>query len=213
MFRKLLIFLLLVFLVSCNSTSNEQLEQSVQKPSPWPPVVGQKYPNLKLRNSSGQNVELASFAGKVLIIEPIGMPCQACQAFSGGAVLGGFKGVTPQKNLESFEVYFPRYSQGVTLESTDIVFIQILFYSMQLGVPTLDDAKRWEEHFQLKKPNVHVLIADSSMHDRVSYNMIPGFQLINRDFVLIKDASGHNPTHNAYTDLIPEAARIALKKS
>jgi len=42
-------------------------------PFAWPPQVGERFPELELRDPAGNRVELASFAGKVLLIEPIGM--------------------------------------------------------------------------------------------------------------------------------------------
>lgn len=39
----------------------------------WPPVAGQPYPDLELRDFRGETVQLSSFRGKVLLIEPIGM--------------------------------------------------------------------------------------------------------------------------------------------
>jgi cytochrome oxidase Cu insertion factor (SCO1/SenC/PrrC family) len=39
----------------------------------WPPVLGEPYPSVVLQDSRGRSVELASFRGKVLLIEPIGM--------------------------------------------------------------------------------------------------------------------------------------------
>ncbi len=42
-------------------------------PFEWPPQAGAEYPEIELRNLEGDLVNLASFRGKVLLIEPIGM--------------------------------------------------------------------------------------------------------------------------------------------
>ena len=42
-------------------------------PFEWPPRRGAAYPNVTLRDHTGETVELSSFAGKVLLIEPVGM--------------------------------------------------------------------------------------------------------------------------------------------
>lgn len=42
-------------------------------PFAWPPRVGLRYPDLQLRDPDGNEVALSSFAGKILLIEPIGM--------------------------------------------------------------------------------------------------------------------------------------------
>jgi hypothetical protein len=38
--------------------------------------------------------------------------------------------------------------------------------------------------------------------------MIPGFQLIDRDFVLRYDASGHRPRHDLWRELMPAIPRL-----
>ena len=42
-------------------------------PFDWPPERATEYPNLVLRDHRGEWVELESFRGKVLLIEPVGM--------------------------------------------------------------------------------------------------------------------------------------------
>src|SRR5579885_426641 len=49
----------------------------------WPPVNGQAYPDLKLLDQDGHEVALSSFKGKVILLEPVGMTCAACNAYSG----------------------------------------------------------------------------------------------------------------------------------
>ena len=39
----------------------------------WPPKLDEPYPDLVLQDYQGERVELSSFRGKVLLIEPIGM--------------------------------------------------------------------------------------------------------------------------------------------
>ena len=59
----------------------------------WPPRVGERYPNLRLLNSRGERIALDSLAGRVILVEPIGMDCPACNAFAGGnrPGAGGFQ--------------------------------------------------------------------------------------------------------------------------
>ncbi|MCP3915220.1 MAG: hypothetical protein GY711_06675 [bacterium] len=42
-------------------------------PFAWPPTAGEAYPDLQLRDTSGEVFQLSSLKGKVLLIEPIGM--------------------------------------------------------------------------------------------------------------------------------------------
>lgn len=41
-----------------------------------------------------------------------------------------------------------------------------------------------------------VLAGGKDMVNQASYDMIPGLQLIDKNFVLRYDASGHNPKHS-----------------
>ena len=70
-----------------------------------------------------------------------------------------------------------------------------------------EEARRWAEHFGVTRPNHHVLYGDSRFINTGSYNMIPGFQLVDRDFVLRSDSSGHNPKHNLWKELLPMLGR------
>jgi hypothetical protein len=39
----------------------------------WPPKCGERYPDLELLDHRGAPVRLSTYAGKLLLIEPIGM--------------------------------------------------------------------------------------------------------------------------------------------
>ena len=53
-----------------------------------------------------------------------------------------------------------------------------------------------------------MLYADSRFIGDATYRMIPGFQLVDRDFVLRSDSTGHRPTHNLYTELLPMVGEL-----
>ena len=65
----------LLLALSLCFTGCEQASQTTQGPLSvdWPPVVGQRYPDLELKNAQGETVQLSSLEGQVLLIEPIGM--------------------------------------------------------------------------------------------------------------------------------------------
>ena len=48
-----------------------------------------------------------------------------------------------------------------------------------------------------------MLVGEDYLIGPASHAMIPGFQLIDRDFVLRFDASGHRPRHDLWRDLMP----------
>lgn len=177
--------------------------------SPWPPEIGKSYPDLELLGADGKKVKLSEFKGSVLLIEPVGMNCPACQAFAGGQEKGGYEGVTPQAGLPPLEELLKTYAEGMTPEDERIQFIQILFYDPKMGVPTPEDAARWAKHFGLEgKKNHHVLVGSKDLQGPIAYNLIPGFQLIDKNFVLRADSTGHNPHDNLYQTLFPMLAKV-----
>ncbi len=173
----------------------------------WPPVVNQFYPELELCDLSGKRVRLSSFAGKVILLEPIGMSCPACQAFVGGDKKGGINGVAPQSGLSSVDALLA--AQGVSSSDPRLVRVQLLLYGPTLNAPTLAEAQAWAKHFDFGRRNNEILlIGDQRYINQHSYNMIPGFQLIDKNFVLRCDACGHNPKSNMYTELMPMVAKL-----
>ena len=179
-------------------------QQETETTVTWPPVVDRPYPDLKLIDGFGQTVRLSSFKGSVLVIEPLAMTCAACQAFSGGHRYGSLGGVTPQKNLPSIEELFPQFTGGVSLSDDRLVFIQILLYDMSTSAPSAEDVTRWRDHFQMdRSDNYLVFAAPKHILGPASLKMIPGFQLVDQNFLLRSDSTGHNPRDNLYTELLP----------
>ena len=182
------------------------------KTIPWPPQVGKPYPELELTDSNGKIVKLADFKGKVIVVEPVGMNCPACNAFSGGKDKGGFKGNAVEGGIDSAEAFFPQYS-GISLHDKRIVFVQLLLFNLQMQPVTQDDAQLWAEHFGLdKSDNTHVLAGGKELIApevyQASYNLVPGFQLIDKDFVLRSDATGDNPKESVWTSLLPQVSKL-----
>lgn len=176
----------------------------------WPPVRGKAFPELTLRDRTGALVSLGSFRGKIIILEPVGMTCPACNAFSGANAVGGFEGVQPQTDCPALEEYFSTETTGVNLDDPRIVWVQLLLYNMQMQAPTVDDLKRWTAHFPaVRKANCVVLAATPEMLGNASYAMIPGVQLIDRDFVLRSDFRGHGGGDSLRGHLLPLVRELA----
>jgi len=170
----------------------------------WPPEMGKEFPDLELIDQTGKKVRISDFKGSVILIEYIGMTCPACQAFSGAHDVGAYGGIKPQKGLKSIEKFCPIYSKGVRLSDDRVIFIQILLYSMSMGAPTVEDAKKWAKHFRLdRSKNQIVLAGKEELLGKASYDLIPGFQLVDKDFILRSDSTGHHPRNNLYTELLP----------
>ncbi len=179
------------------------------QPQMWPPRLGMVYPDLVLPNQDGKPTRLSSFKGKVILIEPIGMSCPACQAFVGGGKpkVGGFQGCNPQQGMPDFADYCA--SRNISLDNPDLVLVQLLLYSPSMGAPSISEAQAWDRHFSVSKHrNRVILLADSSFINNASYNMIPGFQLVDRNFILAVDAAGHAPRNNLWEELVPQLGQM-----
>jgi lipopolysaccharide export system protein LptA len=176
----------------------------------WPPRRGERYPNLALYDHRGQLVSLASLRGKVILIEPVGMTCEACQAFAGAGKLGGYGNQPMKAGGDALEDYFPRYTGGLSLFDPRIAYVQVLLYGLQLHTPSPYDAKAWAHHFKFdERPNVYVLAGTPELMGPASFAMIPGFQLIDKNFVLRAWWYGENGTgDDLWTKLLPMVPQL-----
>ncbi len=206
-FHAPLLILLVAFLQLGLSLQIEAAEAKASYKLFWPPVLNNYYPDIEMQSLKGAKVKMSSFAGKVILVEPIGMSCPACQAFAGGDRLGGYNGVSPQSGLSSIDSLLT--AQGISPNDSRIVRVQMLLYGPGMQAPTAQEAKSWAKHFGFgQRPNEVLLIADSRYQNSASYNMIPGFQLIDKTFVLRSDSSGHSPKNDLYSHLLPTIKKI-----
>ena len=174
------------------------------KPPTWPPEKNRTYPDLELVDQEGNVTRLSEFKGKVILVEPIGIPCQACVAFAGGNERGAFEGIEPQADLESIVSYAKQFGQ-VRLDDERIIRVQLLLFTHAMQAPTHDDAVAWAEHFQMQRSsNEVVLVGTPSMATKASRDLIPGFQLIDKHFILRSDSTGEAPVDNLYSKLLPQ---------
>jgi hypothetical protein len=176
----------------------------------WPPRRGARYPNLTLYDHRGQLVSLASLRGKVILLEPVGMTCEACQSLSGAGKVGCFGHQPAQASIDTLENYFPRYTGGLSLSDPRIAYVQVLLYGLDLHAPSPADAKAWAHHFKFdERANVYVLAGTPELIGPASYAMIPGFQLIDRNFVLRAWWYGETGTgDDLWTKLLPMVPQL-----
>lgn len=187
--------------------------QAKPKPEPlpfaWPPELNHTYPDLVLKNHKGEDVRLSDYKGKLILLEPIGMSCGACNAFAGGHERGGFRGAKVQRDMPSLERLLPDYAGGVGITDRRILHVQLLLYNQNMQAPSVEETAAWAKHFGAdRRPNHLVLAGDPQMISQASFNMIPGFQLIDRNFILRADSAGHRPSHNLYTELLPQLGKM-----
>ncbi len=178
------------------------------KPPAWPPEKNRSYPDLELVDQEGNVTRLSDFKGQVILVEPIGIPCQACVAFAGGHEFGGFEGIAPQADLESIASYAEQFG-NVRLDDERIVRVQLLLFDHAMQAPTQDDAAAWAEHFQMQRSsNDLVLVGTPSMATKASRELIPGFQLIDKHFILRSDSTGQSPADDLYSKLLPQIRQL-----
>jgi len=169
----------------------------------WPPQVGQRFPNVAFVDQHGTTVHLQDLQGRILLIEPIGMPCEACQAFVGGHEHGGFGGVQPQPDMPSIDELARTYG-GVDLNDPRILKVQLLLFSLDMTAPAAKDAQRWADHFGIANSADHLVLAgNDSLLDADTFRLIPGFWLVDEDFVVRADSCGHHSHDDLYRDLLP----------
>jgi hypothetical protein len=177
----------------------------------WPPVVGQFYPNLALKDQTGQVSAINDFQGKVILLEVVGLTCKACHAFSGGNEPGTsrFRGIRPQPGVDSIERYARGYAK-LSLEHPDIVFVQLVLYGMDgRSPPSEQDARAWASHFGMdRSKNQVVLIGDQRFISPETRKLIPGFHLIDQNGIL-RAMSSNDPRHDRLSSsLLPKLANL-----
>jgi len=172
--------------------------------SNWPPGIGVAYPDLEVLDQDGKKWNLSRLKGKVIIVETIGMNCPACQSWSGAHIKGPYGNIQPQQNLKDFKSYFDSYTSGLTLTDDGIAMVQLILYDLTMNQPTQKDAKKWAKHFGFHSRNNHyVVVPTKDMRNQASYDLIPGFHLIDKNLILRSDSTGHRPKDNLYTKLLP----------
>jgi len=211
------VLLLLAGVVACtNSSPNPGAPAAtppVERTFQWPPKLNEPYPDLELLDQTGRRVRLSSFKGSVILLETTAMSCAGCQAFCGAHKLGAFGGAVPQADLKSIEEYFPQYSGGIELADPRLVYVQLLFYNFKLQAPSPDEARKWAAHFKMDRAKNRVVLAGTpEFLGKETYDMIPGFHLIDKNFIFRADCAGHAPRHNLYTELLPLVPKLLAAK-
>ena len=98
---------------------------------------------------------------------------------------------------------------SVSLDDDRIVFVHLLLYGFDMDAPSVDDAREWAEHYGLDdRPNHVVLVGDPRMLGPDTFSMIPGLEVVDRDFVLRFDSAGRGAPHDLWRDLWPGVAGV-----
>jgi hypothetical protein len=179
------------------------------RPPSWPPEKNRSYPDLELVDQNGDVTRLSDFRGKVILLEPVGIACEACVAFSGGHERGAFDGISPQLDLDSIAQYARDYGR-VRLDDQRIVHVQLILFNKDMEAPTAEEVRAWSDHFGFDRSKNRIVLAGTPrMATKASRDLVPGFQLIDRSFVLRADSTGNEPQDNLYTKLLPLLRKLA----
>ena len=217
--NKLAFALVMLGILTFNQTSSAVDEDPSVMELPWPPKIGERYPDLELLNAHGETVRLASLAGQPMLVHIVGMTCPACNGYAGGNTkkIGPFPGMKAQGNLKSTAEYLPMYSNGIRISDKRLQVVTIIYFGRGNKIPQPHDAQQWAEHFGYDKQENHIVLIGQARHkNNISYKMVPGFHIIDQDFTFVSDASGHNPRHKFYDHSFPllgKLVRAAKRKT
>ena len=178
------------------------------RPPVWPPAKNRTYPDLVLLDQNGRELRLSHLRGRVILLEPIGMSCPACIAFSGGQGTAPFAGVSPQPNLKSIDEYVREFA-GISLDDPRIVHVQVVLFNHKLEAPSPLEVRAWAQHFGYDRAQNHIVLTGTpELATRASREIVPGFHLIDQHFLLRASSSGDQPQDNLYTELLPLLGKL-----
>ena len=126
----------------------------------WPPTIGQPFPALTLMDQTGHPFSLTSRRGSVILLEPVGMSCPACQSFSGAKKHGAFGGISPQADLPPLNELLASYAPGVSPTDPRLVHVQLLLYNVDMQPPTSAEVKAWADHFALDRSKNQIVLGE-----------------------------------------------------
>ncbi|MCB1682222.1 MAG: hypothetical protein KDI61_05115 [Alphaproteobacteria bacterium] len=175
-------------------------------PKPWPPAMNEPYPDLSLIDAGGQALKLSDLQGKVIVVEFIDMTSPISQSYSGAKEKGvyGDTSKTFDETYSSFEDTVSKELQDqLTLPNPDLVIVKIIIYNEKGEQANPNDAEGWANHFGFIRANNYIVcVPEKDIRHRTTSKLIPGFQLIDKDFNLRVDSAGLKPKHSLQFSLV-----------
>lgn len=189
---------------------NEMLNRNAagaNLPDPWPPKMNAIYPDMALVDQDGVAFNLSDLKGRIIVMELVDMASPLSQAYAGARTKGVY-GAQDQKIdafAQPFSVEAARHTESkVQVPNADLVMVSLIVKDGQGESPDAQDAQDWATHFGLEKGRYHVVaVSTKDLRSRQSDTITPGFQLIDRNFLLRVDSAGPTPKHNLTLTLIP----------
>lgn len=188
-----------------------ELPLQIPLPAGWPPTIDAPYPDIELTNQSGVTFKLSDYKGKVIIIIPINMNNAHSQALENALFFGSYEGAPYARNVIALDEEIKKYAPELRLPHDDLIFIHLIFHDISYGTPDIQDADAWARHFQRQKSDNHIVAIPHQRIPTYAANaLVPGVQLIDRNFILRADSTGATPKTKLREVLIP-MMRIALE--
>lgn len=155
----------------------------------WPPQLGKPFPDLVFFDQEGKEVQLSTYKGKVILLQWAAATSPGSISQAGGSASKPFQGTPAQVGLWRLDKELAE--AGVQVESSDLVWLQVLLYGPTEDVPTQEDARAWAKHFGLaERPRTEVLYGDERYEVEGTRGLVPGYFVIDRDFALRFDRTG-----------------------
>ena len=176
----------------------------IETVKPWPPGLGEVFPDLELIDQDGKAFKFSDLKGKVVLLQFVAMNNPACQTLSGSEKIGPLGNAAVLEGLEPISATFPKHTKGLKFPNPDVVFIQILLYNMGYQKPSLRDAELWSKHFGLKTSNNQIIaVSPHDLRSDKTRTLIPGFQLIDKNLIIQADSTGSRPQDDLFKRLLP----------
>lgn len=170
---------------------------ALSQPRDWPPVVGKPFPDKPFIDTDGKPVSLRDFRGKVILLHAAAMSCPGSIALAGGHRVGAFGNCKPQAGAMAIERYIEAGTPGITLDDPRIARIDAVMFNAETKAPSVDDLRKWKEHFTRKRSNpLIVLGATAELAGPYSMAMVPGIYILDRDGMVRYSVVGSNVTQD-----------------
>ncbi|MGH1375963.1 MAG: hypothetical protein ACRBCK_06395 [Alphaproteobacteria bacterium] len=180
-------------------------------PDPWPANMNVAYPDIILMDDKGQELLLSDFMGKVVVLEFIDMSSPISQAQSGSLLLGAYGDtVKVDRSRTTFaNVVRDETGEGFTYPSANTVELKVIVYAEDGGLPTVDDAAKWANHFDLSsEESIIVAVPKTDLRSPITQGLIGGYHLLDKQSRLRVDSVGTIPRHNLEITLVPLAVKL-----
>ena len=181
-------------------------------PVPWPAGMNAEYPDFEVIDQEGNQFSISSLKGKVILVEIVDMMNPVSLSYNGAAEYGLFgKAESADQYEVSLAKTIEKQTQGsFSLPNEEVIVLKLIVYNQEGTQPSAIDAENWANFYRLKKEdNYFVVVPAKDFRSDETDKIVPGYQLIDRDFNLRVDAAGPAPKHNFKMSLIPRIPKLA----